>query len=65
MNNKLPDCTKCKGEMYRASVAFIKCEDKQCTESHFGIRHSEAKPVRGVDHLLTKRVNHVRKERSG
>lgn len=51
----LPACRKCSGEMHRASVAFVKCIDRNCTGSHFGIRHNEPRIVRGVGHLLTKR----------
>jgi hypothetical protein len=51
----LPKCQGCNGEMHRETFAFIKCNNKKCYGSEFGFKHSEARPVRGVGHLLTKR----------
>jgi hypothetical protein len=42
--------------MHRETFAFIKCNNKKCYGSEFGFKHSEPRIVRGVGHLLTKKV---------
>lgn len=54
---RLPDCPRCGGEMNRQTFAFIKCNDKECYESTFGIRHNEPRIVRGAGNLLRKVKN--------
>ena len=51
------NCEYCNKEMVRQATAFIKCPDKSCKGSHFGIVSSDIKEnVRGVAHLLKKKV---------
>lgn len=50
------ECEYCSKKMVRQATAFLKCPDRKCTGSHFGIRKSDVKPARGVDHLLFKKV---------
>lgn len=46
-------CELCNSNMER-QVAFLKCTNKQCRNSTYGIRKSDVKQVKGVDHLLVK-----------
>lgn len=47
-------CPECNSDMKREATAFMKCSNKKCDNSHFGIIMSEVKQARGVDHLLVK-----------
>ena len=49
-------CEYCNKEMLRHTMDFIKCSDRQCEGSKFGVRHNEPREVRGVAHLLKKKV---------
>lgn len=50
------NCEYCNKEMTRQATSFMKCPDRKCTGSHFGVRKSDMPEARGVDRFLFKKV---------